>query len=71
MGSIPDVVQWVKDPVLPQAAAWVSDVARLRHRPAADSIPSLELPYTAGTAVKRKKKKTETVGSLGRLVVRN
>jgi len=25
MGSIPVLTQWVKDPVLPQAVAWVAD----------------------------------------------
>ena len=28
---IPGLTQWVKDPALPQAAAWVTDVAWIRH----------------------------------------
>ena len=27
--SIPDLAQWVKDPVLPQAVVWVSDMAQI------------------------------------------
>ena len=30
-GSIPDLSQWVKDPVLPRAVVWVVDVARILH----------------------------------------
>ena len=30
-GSIPGLVQWVKDPVLPRAVVWVTDTARVWH----------------------------------------
>ena len=28
---IPGLDQWVKDPMLPQAAAWLADIARILH----------------------------------------
>ena len=31
MGSIPDLTQWVKDPVLPGAVAWFADEAWISH----------------------------------------
>ena len=44
-GSIPDLVQWVKDPLLPQAAEQVADLAGiwqallwLWHRPVAITL---------------------------------
>ena len=66
MGSIPGLAQWVKGPLLLQ----VTDAAQippfcglwlwLWHRPAA-AAPILplawEIPYAAGSAVKRKRKK--------------
>ena len=55
---IPDLTQWIKDPVLPQAVAqiwcchdWCMPAAAAPLQPLAQ-----ELSYAAGTAVKRKKK---------------
>jgi len=61
-GSIPGLTQWVKDLVLPQGAAQVTDeawipLAWLWCSPAAAaSIQPLaqEFPYAAGTALKKK-----------------
>ena len=59
--SNPSPPQWIKDPVLPQAATQVADAAWiLQCRPAAAVlIPPLawELPYVADGALKKKKKK--------------
>ena len=30
-GSIPGLTQWVKDPVLPQAATYVADAAQIQY----------------------------------------
>ena len=62
---IPGLHQWVKDPLLAQAAVGQrhsSDpvLLWLWHRPAAASLIlplAWELPYAAGAALKRKKKK--------------
>ena len=49
-GSIPGLIQWVKDMVLPQAVAQASA--------AASTLPlAQELPYATGTAVKRKRRR--------------
>ena len=53
---IPYLTQWVKDPALPQATAWITDVAGIQCCLAAALIQPLawELPYGAGAAVKKK-----------------
>ena len=62
VGSIPGLAQWVKDPVLLQAAAYVVRIPRcceLGCRPAAAALIQpldWELPYAVGVALKRKKK---------------
>ena len=61
-GSIPGLTQWFKDWVLQQTEAWVTNaalisiaVAVVRPETAALIHPlAEELPYTTGTAVKRK-----------------
>ena len=64
VGLIPSLTQWVKDPVLPQSMAWVTDVAQIQchctvwYRPAAAALIrplAWELLYTVGVALKRKK----------------
>ena len=57
VGSIPGLIQWVKDLAMPQAVAWVMDVARIQCfcRPAAAALiqPLLwELGYAASAAIK-------------------
>ena len=65
-GSIPGLVQWVKDLELPQAAThsidhrWVLDLVCLWHRLAAAAPVgplAWELPCAADMAIKRGKKK--------------
>ena len=51
VGSIPGLAQWVKDLALPQAVVQVTDEALIQPL-------AWELPYAAGVAVKRKKKKS-------------
>ena len=31
VGSIPGLVQWVKDPVLPRVVVWAADPAQIQH----------------------------------------
>ena len=65
LGSIPGLVTWVKDLVLPQAVAQVTDVAQIWVTMAgvkagscsSDSTPTQELPYAEGVAIKRRRKK--------------
>ena len=66
VGSIPDLTQWVGDPVLPWAmvqvadAAWIPEVLWLWCRPAATApIGPLAwgLPYAVGAALEKPKKK--------------
>ena len=60
VGSIPGLIQWVKDPCLPQTVVQVADVAQIWHRqPAATLIQPLawELPYATGEALKTKQNK--------------
>ena len=67
LGLIPGAAPWVKDLALPQAAVKLSDVGSdlallwlwCRLAAAAPILPlAWELPYAAGTAMKRKKKQT-------------
>ena len=61
--SIPGLAQWIKDLAVPQATAYVADVARIQCycgcgvglSCSSDLTPDQELPYAAGVAVKRKK----------------
>ena len=64
-GSIPGLAQWVKDPALLRASAYITDAAQMWHccglccrlEPAAAIQPSAwELPYAEGETLKRKKK---------------
>ena len=47
-GSISDLAQWVKDPLLPKATAPIGPLA-------------WESPYAAGVALKRQEKKKSTI----------
>ena len=49
------VRMWVKDPALPQAAAYVTEVAWTWLYHNCGPIPNWKLPYAAGTTVKRKR----------------
>ena len=49
VGLIPGLTWWLKDPVLPQAAAQVADAALIQPL-------AWELPYATGVAIKRGKK---------------
>ena len=49
-GSVLGLAQWVKDLELRQAVAWVTDAAPI-------GTLAQELPYAAGSALKRKKEK--------------
>ena len=65
-GLIPGLPQWVKDLVLPQAAAQVTDEPELlrkwcRPAGAAPILPlAWELPYAAGATVKSKQNQKQT-----------
>ena len=48
---IPGFARWVKDPILPCAVVQVVDAGSY----SSDWIPSLELPYAVGVALKNKK----------------
>ena len=50
-GSIPDMAQWVKDPVCPGCG--------LGHNCVSDLIPGPGTPYAAGWPKKKKRKKTQ------------
>ena len=60
--SIPNLIWWVKDPVLPQTLAQVTDVAWIWHgygvawlaAAALIQLLAWELPYAAGVALKNK-----------------
>ena len=59
VGSIPGLVEWVKDPALQNLALLL-----LQHRPAATAQIwplAWELPYATGEAQKKKKKKKKAV----------
>ena len=63
VGLTPGLIQWVKDVVLLQAEASVTDSAQIRCccgcgtglNCNSDVSPSLKLPYATGAAIKRKK----------------
>ena len=64
-GLIPGLTQWVRDLALPQAAAYVADMAQIWHCcgcgigwPVPIRPLAWEPPYAVGVALKKKKKKT-------------
>ena len=75
--SIPDLVQWIKDPALPPAAAQVADVAGIWHGcgcGAASSCSSNLTPspgtlYAAGVVLKRKKEKIYKINKLEKIKI--
>ena len=65
VGSIPDLPRWVKDLALPQATAYIADVAQIWHCHGCSIGWQLqllfnplarELPYAEDKEIKRKKK---------------
>ena len=63
LSLVPSLAQWVKDPALLQAVAWVTDAAQLQHGcgcGCGQLIPSLawgECPYATDAAIPKKTKK--------------
>ena len=57
-GLIPGLSQWVKDPALLQAVAWIHHGVAVAYTGgcSSDSMPTL-VEYASGVALKRKKKK--------------
>ena len=72
VGLIPGLAQWVKDPVLLQAAVQVVDVARIPHC-CSCGVGRLaqEPPYVAGVAIKRENKQTNKNMGLSKYIKEN